>query len=197
MFDLDQIFSSKAKIKVLRVLYYHSEPLLLRHVARIADLPVYSIQRALKQLLDDQIIIKKKKKHYTYYTLNKNHPSYEFIVDIFKLQIEYQGRSRSKLYHDKAKRVLKFSDSSIKMLRKAKKTTSCLNVEDVIIAKLYSVNNDATRFKDLDDLQSIFLAEHELDLDYLCGQMQKLHLKVPRQIKDIAPRVLGVISKKI
>jgi hypothetical protein len=72
-----------------------------------------------------------------------------------------------------------------------------LKVEDVIIAKFYSANNDVTRFKDLDDLQSIFLASHELDFDYLCGQMQRLNLKVPKQIEASVPKVLLLISKKI
>lgn len=73
----------------------------------------------------------------------------------------------------------------------------CLTVEDIIIAKFFSLKNDSTRFNDLDDLKSIFLAKHSLDLAYLLGQMQKLNLEVPQLIKKMIPKELNLVSKKI
>ncbi len=73
----------------------------------------------------------------------------------------------------------------------------CLTVEDVIIAKFFAVKNDPSRFNDLDDLKSIFLAEHLLDLAYLSGQMTKLGLAVPGPVKEMAPTALCLVSKKI
>lgn len=73
----------------------------------------------------------------------------------------------------------------------------CLTKEDVIISKFYSLKNDKTRFNDLDDLKSIFLAGHEFDLAYLCGQMQALKLPVPGEIKDMAPKAVLMASKRI
>lgn len=72
----------------------------------------------------------------------------------------------------------------------------CLTVEDVIIAKLFSYKNDQTRFNDLDDLKSIFLANHPLDLDYLCGQIQRLELSIPPALKTIAPKTLTIVSRR-
>lgn len=72
----------------------------------------------------------------------------------------------------------------------------CLTVEDVIVSKLFSLKNDQSRFNDLDDLKSIFLANLPLDLAYLSGQMQRLGLVVPKPIKEIAPKVLDLISRK-
>lgn len=69
----------------------------------------------------------------------------------------------------------------------------CLTVEDIVISKLLSYKNKTTRFKDLDDLQSIFMSNHEIDLSYLYGQMQRLTLNVPDQIKDIVPKALKTI----
>jgi hypothetical protein len=66
----------------------------------------------------------------------------------------------------------------------------CLTVEDVIVSKLMSVKNIATRFKDLDDLQSIFAAGHELDLSYIYAQMQKFDLKIPLELKKFSPKIL-------
>lgn len=72
----------------------------------------------------------------------------------------------------------------------------CLTVEDVILSKFFSLKNDSSRFNDLDDLKSIFLAHHSLDLGYLAGEMQRLDLTVPPPIRDMAPKALDLVSKK-
>lgn len=72
-----------------------------------------------------------------------------------------------------------------------------LTVEDIIVAKFLALKNKSTRFKDLDDLQSIFAANHKLDLPYLYHQMKKLDVLVPNQIKELVPNALKQASKKI
>lgn len=72
----------------------------------------------------------------------------------------------------------------------------CLTVEDVIIAKVYAVNNSPMRFKDLDDLQSIFKAEHKLDFFYLTEELQKYDLKVSSSLKQVLPKELKSLFKK-
>lgn len=72
----------------------------------------------------------------------------------------------------------------------------CLTVEDVILSKFFSLRNDPTRFNDLDDLKSIFLVKHPLDLAYLAGEMRRLGLEVPPPVRDLAPKVLHLVSKK-
>lgn len=72
----------------------------------------------------------------------------------------------------------------------------CLTVEDLIISKLFSYKNDKSRFNDLDDLKSIFLAKHPLDLAYLSGQMSDLGLAIPEPMQDLAPAVLTLISRR-
>lgn len=73
---------------------------------------------------------------------------------------------------------------------------ACLSIEDVIVAKFFALKNDSTRFNDLDDLKSIFLGKHPLDLDYLSGQMQRLGLVVPEPIQKIVPKALNIVFKK-
>lgn len=73
----------------------------------------------------------------------------------------------------------------------------CLTVEDVILSKFFSLKNDQTRFNDLDDLKSIFLAKRSLDLAYLSGQMQRLGLVVPKPIEEMAPKILKLASRRI
>ncbi len=60
----------------------------------------------------------------------------------------------------------------------------------MIISKLESVKNAVTRFRDLADLQSIFAADHHLDVEYLYAQMQKFELKIPTEIKKGVPGIL-------
>lgn len=74
---------------------------------------------------------------------------------------------------------------------------ACMTVEDVIVAKFFSYKNDQSRFNDLDDLKSIFLAKRPLDLAYLSGQMQRLGLTVPKPLTAIVPQVLNIVSKKM
>ncbi len=69
-----------------------------------------------------------------------------------------------------------------------------LTVEDVIVSKLFALKNKPQRFSDLDDLQSIFAAKHDLDLPYILDVMMKLELMIPKELKGDAPKVLGQIK---
>jgi len=73
----------------------------------------------------------------------------------------------------------------------------CLTVEDLILAKFYSLENDASRFKDADDIQSIFQTGQSIDLSYICGQMLDLKQVVPRSVEKIVPPILLQTSKSV
>lgn len=60
----------------------------------------------------------------------------------------------------------------------------CVTVEDLILSKLYSFDNQKTRFMDLDDLQSIFQKKHEIDFVYLSQRLKFLNLKIPELLKE-------------
>lgn len=72
----------------------------------------------------------------------------------------------------------------------------CLTREDLILAKLFAFAQRSDRFKDLDDLQSIFLAEAELDLSYLSDRMAELNIKIPEPIRKQVPKVLLKIKQR-
>jgi hypothetical protein len=72
----------------------------------------------------------------------------------------------------------------------------CLTVEDLLIAKLHAVGNQKTRFMDLDDIKSIFLAKHDLDLIYLGLQIQRLDLKIPDVVNEFVPKKLKQLLPK-
>lgn len=66
----------------------------------------------------------------------------------------------------------------------------CLTVEDILIAKFYSFANNKIRFKDLDDIQSIFQADNDLDYNYILGRLHELNLWIPKEVKQSTPEEL-------
>jgi hypothetical protein len=53
------------------------------------------------------------------------------------------------------------------------------------------VRNSPDRFQDLDDLKQLFQDVRDLDTDYLRRRFVELKLKIPEQIRQFAPDVLG------
>jgi hypothetical protein len=66
----------------------------------------------------------------------------------------------------------------------------CLTREDLILSKLFALTNRSDRFKDLDDLQSIFESKAALDLSYLSDRMGELKLKIPEPLRKRVPKIL-------
>lgn len=75
--------------------------------------------------------------------------------------------------------------------------TPTLTIEDIILSKLYALKNDAKRFKDLDDLQSILRRGLPLDSSYLSDRMRTLSIWFPKELDGELSDVLRKISKKV
>ena len=73
-----------------------------------------------------------------------------------------------------------------------------LTVEDIIVAKLYALKL-SHRFKDLDDLEQIFISNHPINLSYLCGKMEQHQIAVPKELRQKIQidRELGRVSREI
>lgn len=71
-----------------------------------------------------------------------------------------------------------------------------LSVEDVVLSKLYALRASPLRAKDLDDLQSIFEAGHELDTAYLAGRIQQFGIAIPAAAKPLLPKVLLKLARQ-
>lgn len=65
-----------------------------------------------------------------------------------------------------------------------------LTPEDLIIAKAFALGISPNRFQDLDDIQSIFKADNQLDLLYLVQEFERLELSLPRPLLSLAPAAL-------
>ena len=68
-----------------------------------------------------------------------------------------------------------------------------LTLEDAILSKLHALKR--LRAKDLDDLQSIFEAQEEIDIAYLAGQMRRFAIEIPRQAEPFLPDWLLKLSR--
>ncbi len=69
----------------------------------------------------------------------------------------------------------------------------CLTVEDLIISKIYAFHcNPTQRFKDLDDLQSIFQVGHDLDMTYIQAQLKAYELNPAAiaNLRQVLPKEL-------
>lgn len=71
----------------------------------------------------------------------------------------------------------------------------CITVEDVIIAKFYALNNQTTRYMDLDDLKSIFENQSDINMAYIAQQLKDLKIKIPQEARRFAPKALKSITR--
>ena len=113
MFKLEKIFSSQAKIKVLETLHRHRAPLALRHIEYLSELQIQSVQRAVKQLLDERRILFDEENHV--YTIDRDHPEYALIAEIFDSVQSYRLHQRAKTYQASAKQALSFCNEANKL----------------------------------------------------------------------------------
>lgn len=123
MFDITSIFFSKARFKVIRTLFYHLDPLCLRHIAYLSEIPLFSVQRVLSQLVDEKILIRKKKRPHVLFSLNRQSGLELFLTQLFDLEMKTQLASASEGYQKKAMSVLHFSSSARELLKGARSWT--------------------------------------------------------------------------
>lgn len=118
VFIFTTIFSSVAKINVLRVLSTCLHPIPLRQVCYLSESQLYSVQRALKQLEDEQIVSKKKFKNKMLYSLRKDSLYHSLLIRVFKLEQENFIRLRANGYSKKAIDALEFASSTNEFFQK-------------------------------------------------------------------------------
>ena len=70
-----------------------------------------------------------------------------------------------------------------------------LTLEDDLLAKLWALQASPLRAKDLDDLQSIIDANHDLDIAYLAGQIGRLKIVIPPQAEPLLPESILQLSR--
>jgi len=68
-----------------------------------------------------------------------------------------------------------------------------LTIEDAILSKLHVLKR--LRAKDLDDLQSIFEAQHDTDIPFLAGQVRHFGIDIPPQAEPFLPDWLVTLCR--
>lgn len=114
------IFTSRARGRILRTLYFQKTPIPLRHVALISDLPVYSVQNALTSLQDEKLVHRFDMGNNALFELNPHHPLHPILTQLFVTETNAQIRESAALFQHKAKHCLNFASSTQKLLRRAK-----------------------------------------------------------------------------
>ncbi|HLG20751.1 MAG TPA: hypothetical protein VI895_13180 [Bdellovibrionota bacterium] len=112
------IFCSQARTAVLQTLYRQSRPIPLRHVAYLSQSPVYSVQRALKQLQREYRVVRKQEGNRVLFALNTRHPDFSFLSRILEAAANAALEQRTVTYASPARRGLDFADSALEFYRR-------------------------------------------------------------------------------
>jgi len=71
-----------------------------------------------------------------------------------------------------------------------------LTLEDVILSKLYALTSALPRPRDMDDLQAIFQAEHNVDMAYLAGQTRHFGIRVSKTALPFLPDPIRKLASR-
>lgn len=110
MNSLSILFSSKARIHVLRALSGGAGHFALRQIEKLTGLPVYSVQYALGQLLVDELVTVQSTGGKTLYALNARHTDFDFINFIFEAERHRDLEGRAKHQGKTPFEVMQFND---------------------------------------------------------------------------------------
>ena len=120
MKNIFDILTSRAKIMILRTLYFQEQAIPLRHLSLISSLPVFSVQNATNPLLEETIISRIEKDNNVLFALNKKHPFYKILEQFFIIERNNRIHLEAKLFYQKARQVLKFAAAANIVFRRAK-----------------------------------------------------------------------------
>ena len=118
---ISDILSSSAKLKVLETLNYQTSPCGLREIAYSSELPLRSVELALKSLLKAKIVSRKKLGKYFAFSINKKHLYYPALNKLFVECMKVELSQRALSYSKKAKSSLKFINDTHKMFDEIRK----------------------------------------------------------------------------
>ncbi|PIR22718.1 MAG: hypothetical protein COV44_06075 [Deltaproteobacteria bacterium CG11_big_fil_rev_8_21_14_0_20_45_16] len=111
MTEIADIFSSRAKFKVLKLLIQYSQPIPLRTVANLLNLPIRSVVVALDALSKQKIVRDSPSKHNRLFQMDQSHPLYEELKNIFAQIEKSEIKIRSITHQPEATKAHKFAQS--------------------------------------------------------------------------------------
>jgi len=110
--EMADLFSSKSRFKVLKLLIQCAEPIPLRTISNLAGLPIRSVVLALEALLKLKIVCDSRFKSSRLFQMNKSHPFYEELKNIFSQIEKSEIKIRSRAYDGDGTLALEFMQSA-------------------------------------------------------------------------------------
>lgn len=120
MESIFDILTSKAKVVILRTLYFQPAPVPLRHIAYLSDLPVFSVQRALASLLENGMICRSEKANNVLFELNRENALYPTMEQFFLIEMKDRIVAEAKTNYKKAKAALDFANAANILFKRAR-----------------------------------------------------------------------------
>lgn len=120
MTKLGTLLSSSARTEILRALYYQSESIGLRALARIAGILPRSAEVALAALVHEELVLANRDTMGPLYTLNRSHADTHLLAAVFTAATKVAIAKRRRELNAKAARILPFIREAEHMLTSAK-----------------------------------------------------------------------------
>lgn len=119
---LSQLFSSKARVEVLEVLYYAQVGLGLRKIADLCNMHVRSVEIALRQMQNEKLVKKKRVGNRIHYWLDVQLDNYRLLKEIFQTAEILKIQIRNETFRNEGSEILEFIVTSQKMINKARRS---------------------------------------------------------------------------
>lgn len=116
---IEETLSSKSKWRVCYALAQHSGPIHLRYIASITELHPRAVEQALKSLLRDKVVMRAKSGQRTYFSLNRTHPDWEFLIELFERYQQHTLKQAAEADRERALPALRFAAGSKRFWDKA------------------------------------------------------------------------------
>lgn len=121
MWDVSDIFSSRARYLTLQTLALRAMPCHLRLLSALTGLHIRSIELTLQELRRQRLVVFKKRMNRLDIELNPKHAQVDFLRKLFRfIQLE-KIQSESALLNDRAKSTVRFIESAANLIEQAKR----------------------------------------------------------------------------
>ncbi len=121
MHRMGDIFSSKARTEILRVLCCQSRGIGLRKTARLAGVHPHSAELVLNSLQEEKLARSKRVGNRRLFELNRGHEDFPLLQAVFEAAARAAIKKQSETLNARAASVLPFIREASKMLKRAKR----------------------------------------------------------------------------
>ena len=120
--NLSSLFAYPARTRILETLYYQPGELGLRQVAAVAEAYPRSAELALKDLLSERLVRRRRNGARVLFSLNRGHPAYALLKAVFVASEACRLRQRIAERRDTGRDVLAFITDALRMMETARKS---------------------------------------------------------------------------